>query len=185
MHSVLVAYATTDGQTRKIAGFVAEALQRLGLKVDQVDTATPAAAAVQPRYAAAVLAGSLHEHLHQKSLQHFVQANAGWLNAIPTLFLSVSLEAAMPDAVDRRQAQHHLQCFLDATGLKPLRAEPVAGALRYTRYDWLRRTMVKLIARQMGADTDITHDREYTDWAALERTVEAFVAAAKLVPTQA
>ena len=184
MKPVLVIFGSTDGQTRKIAGFVAQALHARGLKADLVDSATPAADAVQPRYAAAVLAGSLHEHLHQKSLQHFAQANVGWLNAIPTLFLSVSLEAAMDDAVDRHQAQHHLQCFLDVTGLKPLAACPVAGALRYTHYDWLRRTMVKLIARQMGADTDTTHDREYTDWAALERTVDAFVEAAQLAPTE-
>jgi menaquinone-dependent protoporphyrinogen oxidase len=184
MPAVLVVYGTTDGQTRKIAGFVAEALQKRGLKVDLVDSATPSADAVQPRYAAAVLAGSLHEHLHQKSLHAFVQKNVGWLNAIPVLFLSVSLEAAMPDAVDHRQAQQHLQGFLDATGLQPLRAEPVAGALRYTQYDWLRRTMVKLIARQMGASTDTAHDCEYTDWDALEGTVEAFVEAAKLAGTE-
>jgi menaquinone-dependent protoporphyrinogen oxidase len=184
MATVLVAFATTDGQTRKIAGFVAETLQKQGLSVDLVDTATPSADAVQPHYAAAVLAGSLHEHLHQKALHEFVQRNVGWLNAIPVLFLSVSLEAAMPDAVDRRQAQHHLQGFLDATGLQPLRAEPVAGALRYTQYDWLRRTMIKLIARQMGASTDTGHDCEYTDWDALERTIDAFVEAAKLVATE-
>jgi len=180
MKTVLVAYATTDGQTRKVADFVADALHKQGLKVDRVDTGTPAAAAVQPHYAAAVLAGSLHEHLHQKSLHDFVHNNVGWLNAIPVLFLSVSLEAAMPDAVDRHQAQHHLQGFLDATGLAPLHAEPVAGALRYTQYDWLRRTMVKLIARQMGASTDTEHDCEYTDWDALERTVDAFAEAARL-----
>jgi menaquinone-dependent protoporphyrinogen oxidase len=185
MKAVLVAYATTDGQTRKVASFVAEALQKQGLKVDLVDTATPSADAVQPRYAAAVLAGSLHEHLHQRALQNFVQRNVGWLNAIPVLFLSVSLEAAMPDAVDRHQAQQHLQGFLVATGLQPLRAEPVAGALRYTQYDWLRRTMVKLIARQMGASTDTEHDCEYTDWDALERTVDGFVEAAKLAPAEA
>jgi menaquinone-dependent protoporphyrinogen oxidase len=180
MTSVLVVYGTTDGQTRKIAGYVVDALRRRGYAVDLVDSATPAAHAVQPRYAAAVIAGSLHEHLHQKSLQHFVQANVGWLNAIPTLFLSVSLEAAMNDPVDQHQAQHHLQGFLDATGLVPTRAQPVAGALRYTQYDWLRRTMVKLVARQMGADTDTSHDREYTDWTALERTVDRFIAAARL-----
>jgi menaquinone-dependent protoporphyrinogen oxidase len=183
--SLLVGYATTDGPTRKVAGFVAEALQKRGLKVDLIDSATPSADAVQPRYAAAVIAGSLHEHLHQKSLQHFVRKNLGWLNAIPTLFLSVSLEAAMPDAVDRQLARQHLQGFLDATGLAPLAACPVAGALRYTQYDWLRRTMVRLIARQMGASTDTTHDCEYTDWNALERTVDAFVEAAKLAPTEA
>jgi menaquinone-dependent protoporphyrinogen oxidase len=180
MKTILVIYGTTEGQTRKIASFVADALQARGFRTDLVDSATPAAAAVQPRYAAAVIAGSLHEHLHQKSLQHFVQENVAWLNAIPTLFLSVSLEAAMDDPVDRHQAQHHLQCFLDATGLVPTLAQPVAGALRYTQYDWLRRTMVKLIARQMGADTDASHDREYTDWAALERTIDRFIAAARL-----
>jgi menaquinone-dependent protoporphyrinogen oxidase len=181
MKTVLVVYGTTDGQTRKIAGFVAEVLQMRGLKVNLIDSATPSAEAVQPRYAAAVIAGSLHEHVHQRSLQHFVQQNLGWLNAIPTLFLSVSLEAAMPDAVDRRQAQHHLQGFLDATGLRPRLARPIAGALRYTQYDWLRRTMVRLMARQMGADTDTSRDREYTDWVALEGTVDEFVTTAELV----
>lgn len=185
MSTVLVVYGTTDGQTRKIAGFVAEALQRHGLKVDLIDSAAPSADAVQPHYAAAVLAGSLHEHLHQKSLQHVVRSNVAWLNAIPTLFLSVSLEAAMSDPVDRQQAQHHLQGFLDATGLQPMVACPVAGALRYTQYDWLRRTMIKLIARQMGASTDTTHDCEYTDWDALQRTVDAFVETAKLAGPEA
>jgi menaquinone-dependent protoporphyrinogen oxidase len=185
MKSVLVVYGTTEGHTRKIAGFVADVLRMRGLRVDLIDSATPAAGAVQPNYAAAVVAGSLHEHLHQRSLQHFVQQNTGWLNAIPTAFLSVSLAAALSDAESRHQTQHHLQCFLDATGLRPVLSHAVGGALLYTQYDWFKRTMVRMVARQMGADADGTHDHEYTDWDDLQRTVDGFVAAAGLAASGA
>lgn len=174
MKKILVIYATTEGHTRKIAEFIAEHLRAQGAAVDLVDSATPAAAAVQPIYGAAVIAGSVHERLHQRSLVHFVRENADWLNAIPTAFVSVGLAAALPDAESQAQARNTLQYFLDKTGLTPTIAKPVAGALLYTKYDWFRRTMMRLIARQMGKDVDDTRDHEYTDWDDLRRFVDEF-----------
>ena len=43
MKSVLVVYGTTEGQTRKIAEFIAEALRKRGVKVELVDSASEAA----------------------------------------------------------------------------------------------------------------------------------------------
>ncbi len=180
MKKVLVIYGTTEGHTRKIAGFIAEHLRAQGAVVDLVDSATPAAAAVQPTYGAAVIAGSLHEHLHQRSLAHFVKENVAWLNAVPTAVVSVGLSAALPDAESQAQARNNLQYFLDETGLKPALAKTVAGALLYTKYDWFKRTMMRMIARQMGKDVDDTRDREYTDWDDLRRFVDEFVAQARL-----
>jgi menaquinone-dependent protoporphyrinogen oxidase len=180
MKKVLVIYGTTEGHTRKIATFIADHVRAQGAVVDVVDSATPAAAAVQPIYGAAVIAGSLHEHLHQRSLVHFVKENVAWLNALPTAVVSVGLSAALPDADSQAQARNNLQYFLDETGLKPALAKTVGGALLYTKYDWFKRTMMRMIARQMGKDVDDTRDHEYTDWDDLRRFVDAFAAQARL-----
>lgn len=60
MKSVLVVYATTEGQTRKIAEFITSALKVRGVKVELVDSATERAAQVQPVCSAAIVCGSLH-----------------------------------------------------------------------------------------------------------------------------
>ncbi|MFZ5539567.1 MAG: flavodoxin domain-containing protein [Pseudomonadota bacterium] len=180
MKKVLVIYGTTEGHTRKIATFIAEHLRAQGAYVDLVDSATPAAAAVQPIYGAVVIAGSLHEHLHQRSLVHFVKENVAWLNAVPTAVVSAGLAAAMPDPESQAQARNNLQNFLDATGLKPAKTKTVGGALLYTKYDWFKRTMMRLIARQMGKDVDDTRDHEYTDWDDLRSFIDEFARQARI-----
>ncbi len=73
MQPILVAYGTIEGQTRDIAGFIAERLRIRGHRVDLVDTATPAAASVLPVYQGAILGGSVHQQRHPASLIHFIK----------------------------------------------------------------------------------------------------------------
>ena len=58
MDSILVAYATHEGQTRKISQFIAERIRAAGHDVDLVDTSSPGAALLSPVYAGAVLGAS-------------------------------------------------------------------------------------------------------------------------------
>jgi menaquinone-dependent protoporphyrinogen oxidase len=51
---------------------------------------------------------------------------------------------------------------------------PVAGALPYTRYNFLVRFLMKRIARKAGGPTDTSRDYDFTDWAALDRFAAAF-----------
>ena len=59
-------------------------------------------------------------------------------------------------------------------GWHPERVVPVAGALRYSQYNFLVRFVMKRIARKSGGSTDTTRDHDYTDWAALDRFVSEF-----------
>jgi menaquinone-dependent protoporphyrinogen oxidase len=54
--------------------------------------------------------------------------------------------------------------FLEETGWRPVETKMVAGALPYSRYNWLKRWMMKRIVRKAGGDTDTARDYEYTDW---------------------
>jgi menaquinone-dependent protoporphyrinogen oxidase len=177
MKSVLVVYGTTEGQTRKVAEFIANALKARDVEVDLVDSATEQAALVQPVYAAAIACGSLHQHRYQASLLHFVKCNKAWLAGIPAAFVAVSLTAALKDDQSRDELREITDAFYSETGWTPGITRHVAGALRYSQYDYFKRLIMKLIAKQQGGDTDTAHDHEYTDWDDLTRFVEEFVAA--------
>jgi len=71
MNSVLVVYGTTEGQTRKIAEYIADNLKERGVEFDLVDSATASATLTQPVYVAAIACGSIHQHKFQGALVFF------------------------------------------------------------------------------------------------------------------
>ena len=68
------------------------------------------------------------------------------------------------------------ELFLTRTGWKPTVSAPVAGALRYSEYNFLIRLVMRGICRAEGLDTDTSRDYEYTDWPALDEIVDGFLA---------
>lgn len=178
MQPILVAYGSIEGQTRKIAEFIAERLRFRGHRVDLVDTSTPAAQQVPPVYQAAIAGGSVHQHRHQRALEHFLKDNRVWLGALPVALFSVSLAASLDDMDSRLEARRLLDELADDCGLKPRTVRCIAGALKYTEYDYLKRQLMRMIARQRGQPTDMSKDVEYTDWNDVEAFVDEFLAAA-------
>ncbi len=179
MQPILVAYASMEGQTRKIAEFIAERLRIRGHRVDLVDTAQrQAVEAVTPVYLGSILGASVHQQKHPTPLLHFVKRNHAWLGAAPCAIFSVSLAAALDDIDSRIEAQRALDELLDACELRPVSTSCVAGALKYTQYDYFKRIMMRMIARQRGQSTDTASDHEYTNWSDVEAFVDEFLAAA-------
>jgi menaquinone-dependent protoporphyrinogen oxidase len=109
-----------------------------------------------------------------------VKDNASWLAGIPTAFVAVSLAAVLKDDRSRKELQELAQEFCRETGWTPAITRQVAGALRYSEYDYFKRLVMKLIAAQKGGDTDTSRDYEYTDWDDVARFVEEFLAATSL-----
>ncbi|MGI9335811.1 MAG: flavodoxin domain-containing protein [Gammaproteobacteria bacterium] len=176
MKPLLIAYATTEGHTRRIAEFMTERIEGAGHEVDLVDTATPEAALLTPIYVGAIVGGSVHQGHHQSSLEHFVKDNASWLNAIPIAAFSVSLCAATGDEDDDAEAQRLLDDFVDECGLTAGLKGCFAGALLYSKYDFFKRFVMRLIARREGGATDTSQDYVYTDWDEVGRFVDEFLA---------
>ncbi|HEU5077317.1 MAG TPA: flavodoxin domain-containing protein [Polyangiaceae bacterium] len=184
MKPILIVYATREGHTRLIAQHIAELLRRRAYAVELYDARDTESRPRVGSYSGALLAASLHLGKHEKEMQRFIERERSVLSTLPTLFLSVSLSAA--GAQDTTRALGHRQRVLgelkkctdalfDQTGWRPGHTEFVAGALMYTQYNPLIRWVMKRIARQEGASVDTTHDHIYTDYQALDRSVEAFV----------
>jgi menaquinone-dependent protoporphyrinogen oxidase len=170
---ILIAYATSEGHTRKIAERIASHLQETGHVVQLADTTQPAAVQLSSNDKV-VVAASVHQERHQEAVEMFVLAKMEELKRVPSLFLSVSLSAAFPEG--RSDAQRYLDFFLRTTSWEPTRALAVAGALRYGEYDYFKQQIVEHLVLR-GRRVPAGHsDFEFTDWTAVFQAVDAFVA---------
>lgn len=171
---ILVAFGTTHGHTAKIARAIGDALEKAGADSIVVDAAAEGAAVDAAQFDAAIVAASVHAGGYQAEVLDWVLRRARSLNAMPSAFVSVCLGVLQDDAkVDAELAQLR-ERFFSKTGWAPQVVLPVAGALAYTRYNFVTRTLMKRIAAQAGGDTDTSRDYEYTDWKALAAFAASF-----------
>jgi menaquinone-dependent protoporphyrinogen oxidase len=189
MKPVLILYATREGHTRRVAEHLAGFLQARGIAAEMVDAARVPNGFSLPRYCAAVIAASVHCGVHERELIRFVKDHVDALNRMPAALLSASLSEAgaedikSPPARRARAAadvQRMINALLQETGWHPGRVKAVAGALLFTKYNFLLRFVMKRISRQAGGATDTSKDHEYTDWKALDDFIDEFVQA---IPT--
>lgn len=176
---LLILYATTEGQTRKIAQFVGDKLTKRGHTVSVADAASPSAPPDPKAFDAAILAGSLHAGAYQAALVHYIQEHKAELQRMPTAFISVSLSAASDDTKDNDGLSQCWERFTTQTGWMPLELHQAAGAFRFTKYDFFKRWTMRLIAYQKGVTAAPDSDLELTDWSALETFADDFAVHAK------
>ncbi len=178
-----VFFATREGHTQRIAERIAADLRILGFDVDLLAVRRPLPFSLS-NYSAAVLAASVHAGSHEKEMVQFVKDHRSELERITTAFLSVTLSEAGAERRDATPIEHAqfvldvdrmLGKFFNETQWLPTLSKPVAGALLYTRYNFLIRLIMRKIAKKAGAATDTSRDYVYTDWVGLDKFVDDLV----------
>jgi menaquinone-dependent protoporphyrinogen oxidase len=169
---ILVLYGTTDGHTAKVARSLAETLRSRGATVDVQNARN--GHRPPDDYDGIIVAASLRGGKYQKAVWGWVRSSRAVLNTKPTAFVSVCLGVLQRDPKVDHMLKTILEGFLDEAGWHPTVTKIVAGALLYTRYNWLLRWFMKRIVAKAGGDTDTTRDYEYTDWTDLRAFAEQF-----------
>ena len=180
MPRILVLYGTTDGHTAKVAAALAETLHMEGAFVDVVDAGARVPPPGPDGYSAVIVAASVHASGYQAGVRRWVAANLPALGARPTAFVSVCLGVLQHDPAVDRELQAILHRFYEDTGWRPTVTKIVAGALRYTRYGWLKRFVMRRIAAKAHGDVDTSRDYEYTDWTDLKGFARDFLVQVRL-----
>jgi menaquinone-dependent protoporphyrinogen oxidase len=160
----LVLYGTTEGQTRKIAMAIGNTLRTRAADVDVVNAAAARSDLAPKDYTAVIIAASVHVGGYQRAVRRWVKTHARALNEMPTAFVSVCLGVLERNPKTDQDLSRIANGFFVATGWKPTNFKVVAGALPYTKYNWLKRWMMRRIVAKAHGDTDTTRDFEYTDW---------------------
>ena len=173
MTRILVAYASSHGQTRAIADRIADRLRERGHRVATAD----AAHELPPPsgYDAVVLGSRVQLGKHARSITHYVERHRDELAGMPTAFFSVSNSAAQASAGP--DANGYLATFFAKTRWRPAHAAAFGGALKYRSYGWLLRLVMKRISRAGGHPTDTSRDHDLTDWKAVDALADTFAAA--------
>jgi menaquinone-dependent protoporphyrinogen oxidase len=180
MANVLVIFATREGQTEKIARRMAGVLEAKGHRVDLRDADRSSRDLDLGRYQAIFVGSPVRVGSYLRSILRFVEAQREALDRVPSAFFSISLAVAhhdngRPNQDGRAETMRVVEKLTRKTGWTPARVGLIAGALQYSKYNFLIRFMMRRISAHAGGDTDSSRDYEYTDWPAVDRFAREFV----------
>lgn len=164
MSKILVIYGTSEGQTEKIAKRISEVITDKGHSVETVYAKETSSDFAFEDYDAVIVGASIHVGKFQDYIHGLVEENNDVLNDKLSAFFSVSLTAAGDKPEDEEQAREYVGTFVEETGWHPDMIGIFAGALKYSEYGFIKRFMMKKIAKKAGWETDTSRDYEYTDW---------------------
>jgi menaquinone-dependent protoporphyrinogen oxidase len=175
-----VFYATREGHTRKIAEYLASDLCACGVDSVAVNIDSPEARTIDwSSVRGAVLGASIHIGKHEKEAVAFAREHRAQLNERPSAFFSVSLSAGSSNSAEVKAAEALAQTFVEDTGWYADRVVCLAGCLAYTKYGFVKRLILRQIAKKEGASTDTSRDHEYTDWTKVHELAGTMAAAVK------
>jgi menaquinone-dependent protoporphyrinogen oxidase len=167
-----IAYATKEGQSAKVADYIADVVRAHG---HQADTAAIGLAkdSVPAGCGGVIVGSSIHMGKHDKHAAEYVRHNRETLEKVPSAFFSVSLAAHGDEA----EAERYVEEFETETGWHPAHVALFGGALPYTRYGFLKRHLMKRIVGHKPGNlgTDTSRDYVYTEWDRVRRFTEAFL----------
>ena len=169
MKKILVLYATREGQTEKIAKVITHQLEKSGADAVLVNVSDIERSVQLSNFDLLVFGASVHEGVIERSMQDFINSHAGLIGQKERSFFLVSLSAAEKDHEVRDTWLSDVEKKITARLQVPFdQMEMIAGALKYTQYNWLTRFFMKRIVGNVGGDTDTSKDFEYTDWKQVE-----------------
>jgi menaquinone-dependent protoporphyrinogen oxidase len=174
--NILIAYGTSEGQTRKISEHIKARLRERGCDVEVRVCSAHAPASGLEAFDAFIVAASVHQKQHQDAVVDFVTAHRELLSAKPSAFISVSLAAAIE--AERAHAQEYAESFLSQTKWQPRATLLLEGALRFSDYDYFQEQIVKFVLLDQRPDVGTGRDHEFTDWNTLDGFIDAFAKSA-------
>ncbi len=175
----LVAYASREGQTEKIAHHVARRLEDDGALTRLIDIKAHETEAGADDCDAMVIAGSVHIGQFDPELSAFVMRHGEALRRCPSAFLPVSLSAASHEESERAAIDEIAQRFVAEHGWMPDAVLHVAGAVHDRQLNPIERAVLHAIVDSKGVERHPSGDTELTDWDSLDRFVRDFEALAR------
>lgn len=177
MASILVVYATVEGQSARIAGLIVDHLTRSKHSVDSFNASAPHAD--HPGLSdhdGVIVVAPVHAQAHHPAARRFISEHAKTLTRMPSALVSVSLHAASGEAEDIEEMRQYVDILCGETKWLPRAVHYAAGALKFTEFDFFKRWMAKRLVKTLDMSVDPGKDVEFTDWPALYTFVDDFVA---------
>jgi len=175
MVKFLIVYATEEGQTKKISEFIKNEISLIGYDVEIHNCNDNYDLIIHDNYTGIIIGGSVHNGNLSKVLTKWVINNAIVLSNAPSAFFLVCLGILEKGLVAKDDERRIVIDFFDEVSWYPEKTTIFAGALKYSKYGWFTKWVMKKIAEKAGGATDTSKDYEYTDWNAVREFTIQFV----------
>lgn len=173
MEKIAIVFASKGGQTRKIAGYMAERARAAGHAVQLIDASDPEA--LKPGTTLVLLGSPVYRGKFLKPVMAWAKAHREFLRHSTSGLFTVSLNAADRHATARKDDARLLREFMEKCGWVPDYAASIAGALNYLDYNWLLRRIMRSISAKAGGDVDMSANYDYTDWRQIDGFLDAMI----------
>lgn len=174
---ILIVYGTVEGQTRKIARFMADILQEKSHQVVISNAVENPPAPID--FDVVLIGSSIHMSKYNTLIKSYIEDHIKVLNSKPTAFFSVSMAVASSIKEEHDEVVQIATDFLKETKWNTNTIWHIAGALKYTRYNYFKKLIMRSIAKKEGGSIDTNKDHEYTDWAKVKEQVLQFITSLK------
>ncbi len=165
---ILVLYSSREGQTRKIVDTIVQDAK--GWQPDIYNLHDHLHIDLMPYDKVLIAASIRYGHFHP-SLNQFVQEHHIALAKKDAAFISVNLVARKPEK-NTPETNLYTRKWLQHSPWIPQQVMVVAGALRYSQYNWWQKRIIQLIMWMTGGSTDTKQDVEFTNWSNLQKFAE-------------
>ena len=133
------------GRHSKISHFIEAILKDGGHEVTVADASE--APPPPSLYDAVIIGASIHIHKYQSAVLRYITHHIEALNKIPGAFFLYASPSHLTMDEEHKEAAKITNDFLEHIGWKPLMTTQIAGALKYTQYDFFTRLVMKRIVR--------------------------------------
>ncbi|MGZ3691624.1 MAG: flavodoxin domain-containing protein [Pseudobdellovibrio sp.] len=164
MSRILVVYASNYGQTKKIAESMAAEIQTWGHGAHLVDGNQISNELNPAEFDAVIIGASVNRGHYSRNLRKWVKAYAACLTEMPSAFFSVCLGILQNDEAVQADEIRIVDDFFKMTHWQPSQRIILAGALKYSQYNFLLKWLMKRIADKAGFQTNTNQDYVFTDW---------------------
>ncbi|PML93297.1 menaquinone-dependent protoporphyrinogen IX dehydrogenase [Vibrio breoganii] len=162
MKKAALLYSTCDGQTRKISAHIESELE--GFECESFDLASIDTLDLL-KFDRVVIGASIRYGHLSKKLYQFIQKHLVQLEQVNAAFFCVNLTARKEDqGKDTPEGSAYIKTFLKKSPWEPKLIGVFAGALRYPRYNFFDKFMIRFIMSMTGGETDTSKEVEYTNW---------------------
>jgi menaquinone-dependent protoporphyrinogen oxidase len=170
MATILIAYSTVDGQTRRICERLGQLLEARAHAVTLVQLTDDRVIDAGP-FDKVIIGASVRYGKHRRHVHRFIAENSHKLDGKPNVLFTVNLVARKPEK-STPETNPYLRKLLEELAWRPTHAAVFAGRLDYALYGFWDRQIIRLIMKLTGGPTALDAKVEYTEWEQVEALAE-------------
>tara|TARA_B100001057_G_C22809736_1_gene934947 strand:+ start:1219 stop:1743 length:525 start_codon:yes stop_codon:yes gene_type:complete len=165
MHSTLIIYSTTDGQTKLICEKIKKSL--ISSEQTKIVSLKEVHRESLESFDKIVIGASIRYGKHNKNVYKFIEANKNILQTKISAFFTVNVVARKPNK-DLPETNPYMQKFIKISNWTPTKLGVFAGKIDYPKYKFFDKQIIRFIMFITKGPTNISKIYEFTNWKKVE-----------------